>query len=237
MTNPLIIDISHYQPTPDWDAVKAGGTIGVILKATEGASYTDPTFQSRWIACKEHGLCRSAYHFLRPGDIMATQMSHFVETVEPSPTERLVLDYEDENVSFNDLELAAKYLLDAGYQVTVYGSNILVDACKGKHSEVLSRTSLWQARYSSNEPQVPTNIWPTWSLWQYTDSAPCSGINAKVDGNYWNGDPADLPAWFDSAAAPTPQPQPLPTELVDMIITTPPGVRLRLIVNGMEYIT
>ena len=87
MANPIVIDISHYQPTPDWAAVKAGGTIGVILKATEGASYTDPTFSSRWDACKQHGISRSAYHFLRPGD-MTGQMRRFVSVVKPSDTER-----------------------------------------------------------------------------------------------------------------------------------------------------
>ena len=232
MANPIVIDISHYQPTPDWAAVKAGGTQGVILKATEGASYTDPTFSSRWDACKQHGILRSAYHFLRPGD-MTGQMRRFVSVVKPSPTERLCIDYEDADVSFSDLEKAALFLIDAGYETTVYGSNVLVDACQGKRSEVLSKTSLWQARYSSNEPMVPTSIWKTWSLWQYTDKAKVSGINGNVDGNKWNGDPASLPAWFDSANAVAPEPEPAPEPsgaVIEMIVPRD----VRLFVNGRE---
>jgi len=238
MPNPAIIDISHHNATPDWQALKAGGTMAVILKATEGASYVDPTFQSRWAAAKDNGLLRSAYHFLRPGDVNA-QMARFVDVVQPSATERLVIDYEDADVSFADLERAAKYLLDEGLQTTIYGSNVLVDACKGKTSTILSRTSLWQARYSSNEPKVPTNIWKTWSLWQFTDKAKVSGIKGAVDGNNWNGHPANLPAWFDSSLAVLPSepyPEPEPIKLVTIDVTVPEGVLVSFSVNGREVI-
>lgn len=230
MPNPIVVDLSHHNPTPDWQALKAGGTLGVILKATEGASYVDPTFASRWDAAKANGLLRSAYHFLRPGN-MLEQMQRFIKVVQPSLTERLVIDYEDPDVSFANLQLAAKFLLDAGYQVAIYGSNVLTDACKGKTSAILSNTSLWQARYSSNEPEVPS-IWPTWALWQFTDKAKVSGIKALVDGNHWNGHPANLPAWFDSSLAlppSTPYPEPAAEPVtIEMVITG--GVKV--LING-----
>jgi len=201
----------------------------VILKATEGASYVDPTFQSRWAAAKDNGLLRSAYHFLRPGD-MVTQMQCFLRTVNPSRTERLVIDYEDADVSFTDLEKAAQYLLNAGVQTTIYGSNVLVEACKGKASPILSKTSLWQARYSSNEPAVPS-IWPTWSLWQFTEKAKVTGINGAIDGNHWNGHPSNLPAWFDSSLAlPPVEPYPEPEEVPHVVITIQgkPGIIIHI---------
>jgi GH25 family lysozyme M1 (1,4-beta-N-acetylmuramidase) len=36
MPNPVVVDISHWNPTPDWAKLKADGTVGVIHKATEG---------------------------------------------------------------------------------------------------------------------------------------------------------------------------------------------------------
>lgn len=237
MPNPIVVDISHHNATPDWQALKAGGTLGVILKATEGSGYTDPTFISRWDAAKFHGLLRSAYHFLRPGDVVS-QMQRFIRLVNPSRTERLCIDYEDPDIPFSDLERAAKYLLDAGIQTTVYGSNILVNTCKGKTSAILSNTSLWQARYSSNEPDVPS-IWPTWSLWQFTEKAKVTGIKGAIDGNHWNGHPANLPAWFDSSLAlppSTPYPDPVPEPDDDMTIsmTVPHG--FKVVINGREVI-
>ena len=48
MANPIVIDISHWQPDPiDWGKIVANGTIGVILKATESNNYLDPTLYSR----------------------------------------------------------------------------------------------------------------------------------------------------------------------------------------------
>lgn len=237
MSNPIVIDISHYQPTPNWKAVKAGGTVGVILKATEGTGYKDPTFDSRWIAAQEAGLLVSAYHFLKHGKI-ADQMNYFQTVVEPAPGSRLVIDFEDGACTFDDLEQAADWLLKySDCEVSVYGSNHLVDVVGGKTSDILERTSLWQARYSSNPPKVPTNIWPTWSLWQYTDKASVEGITGPVDGNKWNGDPAKLPGWFMRTDQPAPPVSDLPVVHLDIRIDTPDNVDLVITLNGKEVPT
>jgi GH25 family lysozyme M1 (1,4-beta-N-acetylmuramidase) len=231
MANPIVIDISHYQPTPDWNRVLAGGTAGVILKCTEGASYTDPTFYGRQIGARDAGLYVASYHFLRPGD-MEGQMRRYRDVLAPEPGDRMVIDYEDADIPFSDLEKAALWLMqETACEVAVYGSNVLVEACAGRKSEVLSMTSLWQARYSTEPPDVPTGIWPTWSLWQYTDQAKVDGINGHVDGNRWNGDPARLQDWFYRPAA---VPEPEGSELSIDLITgpVPPGVRLVISVNG-----
>ena len=43
MNKPNVIDISHYQHVTDWQAIIDQGIKIVILKATQGASYVDPT--------------------------------------------------------------------------------------------------------------------------------------------------------------------------------------------------
>lgn len=238
----IVIDISHWQPPPDWVKVRAGGTQGVILKCTEGTAYFDPTYDGRYIGARENGLLTSSYHFLRPGD-MTDQMDWYILHADTTPGRRLVIDYEDENVSFNDLELATKYLFDnTGCEVTVYGSNVLVDACRGKHSEVLARTSLWQARYGPNEPKVP-DIWPRWSLWQHTQNGDIDGIKGDVDLNRWNGHPDRLAGWFDSnlapgpVPAPTPQPEPDTGEVsINVTATATPGVKIYLTINGQKIV-
>jgi lysozyme len=238
MNDRIVIDVSHWQPSPDWVKVRAGGTQGVILKCTEGSAYFDPTYDGRYIGARENGLLTSSYHFLRPGS-MEDQMYWYIQHADVTPGRRLVLDYEDENVSFNDLELAARILFDkTECEVTIYGSNVLVDACKGKRSEVLARTSLWQARYGSNEPAVPS-IWPTWSLWQWTDKGEVPGINGDVDCNRWNGHPDKLPGWFDKAmTVPVPAP-PQPDEgevTIDVTASATPGVKIYLTINGRKIV-
>ena len=229
-TNPIVIDVSHHQPDPiDWTRVRHSGTMGVILKATEGVDYEDPTYGVRAAEARNAGLFVSAYHFLRPGDISA-QMDSFVATANLPRGGRLVVDFEDPASTFDELEEAVLHLFAMrDYQVTVYGSNVLVDACKGQYSEVLGKTALWQARYSSTPPQVPTNIWPTWSLWQYTDEAIVDGITGPCDANRWNGDPDALANWFQLPE--------IPDNLITMDIVVPVGSQLRLTINGIEYQT
>jgi lysozyme len=229
MPNPIVIDVSHHQPDPiDWARVKAGGTVGVIFKATEGTSYEDPSYGTRMRAAHHAGLCTAAYHFLRPGNIQQ-QMTNFAAYACMPVGGRLVIDFEDPDCTFDELEEAAATLLGMHvYEVAVYGSNVLVEACDGNVSELLGKTSLWQARYSDQQPDVP-DIWPIWSLWQYTDNAAVDGITGPVDGNKWHGHPARLPDWFQ---------RPDRSErLVSLNMIMPPGIELRLTINGIEYET
>ena len=40
------VDVSHYNGTPDWSAVKQAGIRFVVAKATEGTTFTDPHYAS-----------------------------------------------------------------------------------------------------------------------------------------------------------------------------------------------
>lgn len=56
------VDISHYNNEPTWNKLDADF---VILKATEGKTYVDPTFAGRLAAAKKRGIPVGAYHFFR----------------------------------------------------------------------------------------------------------------------------------------------------------------------------
>ena len=59
-----VIDISHYNGTRlRFDKAKADGIIGVIQKATQGASYVDATSRRNREAVLSAGLLFGAYHF------------------------------------------------------------------------------------------------------------------------------------------------------------------------------
>jgi GH25 family lysozyme M1 (1,4-beta-N-acetylmuramidase) len=238
MTNPVVVDLSHHNPTPNWTQLKAAGTVGVIHKATEGTSYVDDTLFSRARAAMDAGLCWSTYHFLRPGDMVA-QMQHYLDTVDPREGERMCLDHEDAGVSLSDLKQAVQILLDdpRKLQVTIYSGHVieeqLGDACDQFLAE---NTSLWTCQYTSaSAPSWCVATWPTWSLWQYTDRASVQGVSQPVDGNKWNGDEAGLIAWFGPAEAVAPEPEPEEPEEyypIPITITMPP--EQKLVVNGQE---
>jgi lysozyme len=65
------IDISHYQGTPDFNAVKAAGIALVFVKATQGTTYIDPTFAINRDHARSAGLTVGFYHFANATDPIA----------------------------------------------------------------------------------------------------------------------------------------------------------------------
>src|SRR5215472_7015205 len=159
----IIIDISHWQPEPNWSVLKDSGIVGIFMKATQGTGYVDDTFIKRRNDAKAIGFPVASYHFLEHGSI-DQQMAHYLDVVDPVTGERVVIDYEESGVNSDDLAQAVDILLSdsRNLQVTVYGASKLTDDVEADDScwGVLKSTSLWAARYSSNQPVVATEVWP-----------------------------------------------------------------------------
>src|SRR2546423_7691789 len=60
------IDVSHWNGSIDWSQVAASGERFVVMKATEGTGYVDPTYSSNRQGALAAGLVVTAYHFARP---------------------------------------------------------------------------------------------------------------------------------------------------------------------------
>ena len=211
-----VLDISHWQDSVDFPALKQAGILGIILKATEGLSYVDSTFVTRKTAAHRAGLITSQYHFLKHGKA-DQQMVFFFGTTMPVPGERMVIDYEDAACTLQDLHEACKALLmlDPSLQVTIYGANGFLGAqLGGKRDEYLANFSLWVASYTTKPDPTMTNLaatWPSWTLWQYTDKATIAGAG-PYDGNRFNGSDAACASWLAPAGSVTPPvPEPKPT--------------------------
>src|SRR6059058_3562356 len=71
------IDVSHYQGTVSWPGVRSAGMCFAFCKATEGTTYTDPTFATNWPQMKSAGLFRGAYHYGHPGTDAVAQANYF----------------------------------------------------------------------------------------------------------------------------------------------------------------
>lgn len=235
MPNPLVIDLSHWQSSVDFAKLKANGTQGVILKATQGTGSLDPTFTSRYLQAKQEGLLVSTYHYLTSSSAVA-QMEYYLSVVKPSKGDRMCIDYEDDDLTIKMLEDAAEHLLTAAdVEVTVYGANGKLGADLGgkKNNYLADNTSLWVASYTSAASPTVTNLkatWPVWSLWQYSQSGTAIGVTGPIDSNRWNGDAAALPGWFHRDVAPTPEPAP-PAENVQIILPT----GTTILINGKAY--
>jgi lysozyme len=230
MTQPTCIDISRYQPSVDFEELAAGGTLAVIIKATEGWSIVDSSFAGHYADALAAGLAVATYHYLHHGYIQQ-QCDLYLGTVEPRPGERVCIDFEDAACTLDDLRAMVQAIAaaDPSLQITVYSGHLIKDLLGSTKDATLAATSLWIAQYTSAaSPSWPTGTWPTWSLWQYTDNASVAGISGAVDGSRFNGPDANLIAWIGPAPQPAPPPVAAATVTIDISADQP----ITLIVNG-----
>src|SRR4030081_1332975 len=94
------IDVSHWQGTINWDAVKASGLVqGAIIKAGGGGwgIYADPQFKHNWYECRRVGLDRGAYWYA--GGLSPIEESNlFLSLIyDAVPEDILALDLEGLN--------------------------------------------------------------------------------------------------------------------------------------------
>jgi len=83
---PMVVDLSHWDPADDYDAVKRDGIVGVIYKATQGTSYTDGTYVDQQHPAKAAGLLWGAYHFAEATNV-DQQVQNFLRFAAPDPDE------------------------------------------------------------------------------------------------------------------------------------------------------
>jgi hypothetical protein len=96
-------DISAYQSTA------APAADFVIVKATEGKSYTSSKFAAQWASAKTRARHRGAYHFARPEESSAKdQAARFLDTVEPQHGESVWLDLEASKLSQSETNTWAR---------------------------------------------------------------------------------------------------------------------------------
>lgn len=210
-----VIDLSHWQDSePDFNKARAAGLVGVILKATEGTGYVDPTFAKRKTAAFQAYLPCASYHFLKHGNV-TEQIQHYLATAKPAKHERVIIDYEDAGCTLADLRTAVTAIknADSTLQITVYGGSKLKQELHSR-DELLATTSLWLAQYTSGIPSWPKTTWPEYALWQYSDGhfggqpRSMDGFVEPFDCNTYNGSQAECRAWFNGNLAAATKDQP-----------------------------
>jgi len=88
------IDVSRWQGTIDWQAVKQAGITFAVMRATIGDFFTDDKFAENWQGAKDAGIFRCAYHVLRPDNDAVAQIAHFGDVVGEAGELPHVLDVE-----------------------------------------------------------------------------------------------------------------------------------------------
>ncbi|KAI0760064.1 glycoside hydrolase superfamily [Fomes fomentarius] len=159
---PKGIDISHYQPSVNFNTVKANGLSFVYIKATEGTTYTDPSFSSHYVGATNAGLIR--------GD-------------NPSGAECYGLSASAMVSWIKDF--SNTYHAATGVYPVIYSTTDWWKTCTGNSAAFASTNPLWVARYASSIGALPAG-WSFATFWQYADSGPNPGdqdeFNGSLDG-------------------------------------------------------
>lgn len=174
------------------DNLKEAGVTHIYLKASEGTSYTDPTFEGRRLNAKADGVIRGAYHFARPDQKTSPfdEAKHFLNVIgKPQPGElRPALDLEMAAAGQLSTEQWAAYFVNVihgtlGYYPVLYGSTSFIAPLR--HNAVLAKCAWWRAEYGPNDGAVHALVGGRMgaAIHQYTSEARFPGISGVTDAS------------------------------------------------------
>jgi GH25 family lysozyme M1 (1,4-beta-N-acetylmuramidase) len=212
----LGVDVSSYQGSPNWTAVKNAGIAFAWAKATEGANINDSSFAYNENNGKAAGVYMGAYHFARPNlNSPGTEANHFWAVAGPyikndGKTLMPVLDFE----VFSGVVGASSYsdwanqwcnaivskAAAAGVAVQPVLYTSACSACNFNSS--VARWFSWIADYNGQNPQSGTpwsvcgdcGVWGagSWTAWQYGSAGSVSGISGGCDVDVFHGSTSGL---------------------------------------------
>lgn len=171
----VVVDLSHHNGSGVdlQTAATDGGIVGVIHKATQGLTFTDPLYADNRAKAEDAGLLWGAYHFGTASDGVQ-QAEFFLQQVAPFDDVLLVLDFEANKVgpsmTLEEARAFVTHVQQATGRFPGFYSGAYVKQLLGTSTDdVLANCWFWLAQYGPTAV-VPAN-WDTWTMWQYTDGA------------------------------------------------------------------
>lgn len=192
------VDVSSYQGSVAWSTLWGAGTKWAYTKASEGTSYTNPSFSSQYSGAYAAGMIRGAYHFATPDTSTgATQASYFVAHgggwSKDGRTLPGVLDIEWNPYGASCYGLSQsgmvswisgflnQYKALTGRDAVIYTATSWWTQCTGNYAGFAGANPLWIARYASAPGTLPAG-WSVQTMWQYTSTGATVGDHDKFNG-------------------------------------------------------
>lgn len=181
MSNHLIVDISHHQPSNKINWAQAAKEVALaIIRVQYGSRTIDQEYKNHVANCKKYGIPFAHYAygcFVSVQDAIV-EAQDFLNRIDKE-AKFLVLDTEDDTVKAcgKDVARASQVFIDtckkAGYKTGFYVSHHLYTQY-GLNN--VKADFLWLPRYG-NQPNFPCD------LWQYTDRGRVGWYSGNLDLN------------------------------------------------------
>ncbi len=184
------IDLSRYQGDVFWENVGDNSKMAyVYLKATEGGSHIDVTYEKNIELAHRYGLKVGSYHFFRPKVDLEKQLENFMSQCRPGDQDLIpMIDIEttsglktevfcDSLFKFLKLVEKAYHQKPLLYTYTNFYNKHL--------KEKIDDYKLMIAQYSNEEPSLADGR--DYTMWQYTAKGRINGINTYVDKSRFMG--------------------------------------------------
>jgi GH25 family lysozyme M1 (1,4-beta-N-acetylmuramidase) len=196
------IDVSEFQGSVNWPAVRADGVRYAFIRVSDGTTFKDQRFAQNWAGAKSAGVLRGAYQFFRANQDPKAQAELLLASMGPLDASDFppVLDVETSN-GVAGASVLAKVRTWLDIVETKTGRKPLIYTSIGFWETLpaapdLAEYPLWVANYGVSCPHIPEE-WSRWTFWQKTDTGSVAGISGGVDVNAFNGTFADLEQFRD----------------------------------------
>lgn len=199
------IDISKYQGTIDWREVRRGGVSFAYIKATEGGDHHDETFMINWLAARDAGIARGAYHFYYWCRPASEQVAWFKKHVPVDPAALPpVLDVEWTPFSKTCPKRPPTDVVLKEMRIFLqeierhYGKKPIIYTSVDLHQDVLVGQfrdyPMWVRSVAARPSTKYANR--RWTLWQFTGTGRVRGVDGQVDRNVFAGSKDDFDRWI-----------------------------------------
>ena len=182
-----IMDVSRWQGSIDWNAVKRSGKIdGVMLRvlgSKGGKPYIDPYFARNYAECARLGIPVGGYYYtcaVTPRQTAAELSALRAALADKNFQLPIVVDAEDPKLrSLTPAKLSAR-VAEAAAQLEAWGLYAMVYtytnfADTALDMAALAAYDLWIADYRGKRPTRKHG------MWQYTSSGTIPGVSGPVD--------------------------------------------------------
>lgn len=181
------VDLSNWQGNVDFNKIDNNGYDVVILKASEGTGFIDPSLEMNYGKALKTNLKIGMYHFMSEKSAPKDQARFFWGIIRNKKFHVYpILDIEADTmgrgakaVTDRCLEFLDEFKKLSGYDCIVYTYTSFANT---KLDSRLKKYNVWIAHYGVSTPGT-NRIWDNWVGFQYTDREKVPGVISPCDAN------------------------------------------------------